>query len=124
MRLKLLILSLTLGFSSFCQLPETLVTTRSIVVMELPLVEDGDYLIRGNWKEEAKTIQKSLAVMGVDAIAYLHAGDWNASASSKETFQSFFQERAVKHLITFFKTEMAYLKCQSKISVHWGNNGE
>ena len=100
----LLIAFLSVGHLQ-AQLPETLVTARSIVVMDLPLEKEGEFLMRGNWKKDAATIQKNLALMGVDAIAYLHAGDWNASATGKATFQEFFRKRKTTHLIVFSKTQ-------------------
>lgn len=87
------------------QLPETLVTTRSIVVMDLPLAKEGEYMTRGDWQEKAKDVQRYLVLMGVDAIAYLHADDWDASPASRGTFRDFFQQRGVVHLLVFSQNE-------------------
>ncbi len=105
MRQLLLVLSIWFVSPVKAQLPQTLVTSRSIVVMDLPLTRDGEYLSRGDWQEEANTVQKNLNVMGVDAIAYLHANDWEASSTTKAAFQSFFQKREVLHLLILSKNE-------------------
>ena len=91
--------------SVLAQLPTTLVTSRSIVVMDLPLIKDDEYMTRKGWEEQAASVQRSLSVMGVDAIAYLHSDDWNASPASKSTFQSFFQKRQVVHVVILSKNK-------------------
>ncbi|MCP4456683.1 MAG: hypothetical protein GY816_01445 [Cytophagales bacterium] len=105
MRKFLLLSMLLIGFWAEAQMPETIVTSRSIVVMDLPLSKVGEYMTRNNWEQKAEEIQKYLSLMGVDAIAYLHSDDWNASPASKTTFQKFFQKRQVTHLLIFSQNE-------------------
>lgn len=105
MRTFILLLFILVVKTISAQLPATLVTSRSIVVMDLPLTKDGEYMTRRGWEEQAAFVQKNLSVMGVDAIAYLHSDDWNASPSSKSTFKSFFQKREVTHLLVLSKNE-------------------
>lgn len=111
----------------YAQLPATLVTTRSIVVMDLPLEKEGDYLTRGDWEEKANEVQKYLILMGVDAIAYLHADDWNASPTSKAIFQSFFQKRQVAYLLSISKKEDGFFELSIKdfntFSDQWETTG-
>ena len=62
-------------------------------------------MTRKGWEAKATDVQKNLSVMGVDAIAYLHSDDWNASPASRSTFRSFFQKRQVAHLLILSKNE-------------------
>lgn len=96
---------LLIGMRVDSQVPASLVQERSIVILNLPLEKSGEYLVRGSWKKEASKIQQNLGVMGIDAIAYLHADDWNASESSRETYQLFFAQRAAQHIIHISKNE-------------------
>ncbi|MEQ9231378.1 MAG: hypothetical protein RIF46_11905 [Cyclobacteriaceae bacterium] len=102
MRIAIL-LGLLIGFKATSQIPPTLVTERSIVILDLPLEKKGEFLVRGNWKEQATKIQSNLSIMGIDAIGYLHIDDWEASQSSKESYQLFFAQRMVKHRILVSK---------------------
>ena len=70
----------------FGQLPERVVQTRSLVIMDLPLVQVDGFLVRGDWEEKADFIQKNLSLIGIDAIAYMHNDDWAASPSLKDQF--------------------------------------
>jgi len=129
MRMRiLLLLSISIGCTfAQGQLPETIVTSRSLVVMDLPLEKNGEFLVRGDWHEQSETIQKNLALMGVDAIAYLHAGDWNASPTSRATFKDFFRKREVTHLMTFSKNEDDFFELSIKdfdtLSDQWKTTG-
>lgn len=105
--MRIFSLVLLILFAPFAQgqISEMLVTSRSVVLMDLSLAKEGDYLIRGDWEDKAGKVQKYLALMGVDAIAYLHADDWNASPVSKSTFQAFFQKRHAMQLFIFSQNE-------------------
>jgi len=124
----LLLLSISIWYTfAQGQLPETIVTSRSLVVMDLPLEKDDGFLIRGDWQKQSETIQENLALMGVDAIAYLHAGDWNASSTSRATFKDFFEKREVTHLMLFSKNEDGLFELSIKnfdtLSEQWKTSG-
>jgi len=104
----LLLVGIFLSHSATAQLAPTLITERSLVVMDWPLKPSGEFMVRGDWQKAAKDVQKSLGRMGVDAIAYIHAQDWNASAESNRIFREFFEKRQVKHILTVGMKEGLY----------------
>ena len=59
----------------------------------------GEFSVRGNWVAKANQVQSQLKHTGVDAIAYLHIDDWNASSSNRDAYRLFFTTRGVKNLV-------------------------
>lgn len=88
-----------LSHTAFGQIPESLVTERSVVLMDMPLEQSGEYWVRGNWQKSATEVQKNLRLMGVDAVAYLHADDWDASPTGQASYILYFTLRQVKNMI-------------------------
>lgn len=108
-RMRILtIFCLTGAFWSSAQLPETVVTDRTLVIMDLPLQKEGRYMVRGDWKSFAQEVQSKLVITGVDAIGYIHAGDWDASTASMETYRLFFATREVKNIMRIEKEGSLY----------------
>lgn len=108
------------------QLPRELVSERSLVLYDLPSVKSGDFEVRGDWQTTASDIQSSLRIVGVDAIAYLHFDDWNASPAHRESYRLFFATRGVTNVLKFSKEGNIYtlevLDLQTVKRV-WNTNG-
>ena len=102
---KLLISLILMPLGVFAQLSELLVTERSLVIMDLSLEKSGEYLIRGDWEGQAQEVQSQLKLTGVDAVAYLHNDDWEASTSSQDAYRLFFATRGVRNLIVISNEE-------------------
>ncbi len=103
---------------SWSQLPLTLITERSLVVMEWPLESSGEFQLRGDWQKVTKQVQQNLGLMGVDAIGFVHGDDWTASAESQAIFRQFFETRQVKQLIRIGQANGLYV-----LSIEpWGGN--
>lgn len=122
----LLLIGILLGHSALGQLPVTLLTDRSIVVMDWPLKPSGDFMVRGDWEKAAKDIQKSLGLIGIDAIAYVHTQDWHASRESNSLFREFFSKRQVKHVLVVGQRDGLFEVAIQPISANntvWHTNG-
>jgi len=104
----LLLVGILVGHSALAQLPATLLTERSLVVMDWPLKPSGDFMVRGDWEKVAADVQKNLGLIGIDAIAYIHIHDWQASRESNSLFRQFFGKRQVKHVLVVGLREGLY----------------
>lgn len=101
---SLLILSVFIASDLWAQIPESLVKERSLVIVNTASVKSGQYTVRADWKEMADEVQSNLGKIGVDAVAYLHADDWDASPGSQDVYRLFFATRGIKNLIRIDET--------------------
>lgn len=96
---RFLTLLLLIPFGLFGQIPETIVTDRSLVILNLPLEQSGEFLVRGDWKERASQLQQMLRTINVDAIGYLHIDDWQANQTVQLSYKLFFATRNVQNVV-------------------------
>jgi hypothetical protein len=92
-----------LFLSGLCsgQLPEKLIQTRSVVLMDLPLRNDGEYRLRDDaWKKACADLHVGFRAIGIDAIGYLHKHDWYASDFIQTAWSDFFSTRRAEQMIT------------------------
>ena len=76
-----------------------------MVIYDLSLEPQDDFLLRGEWEKQAQTIQSQFVLIGIDAIGYVHMDDWNASKGTKESYKTFFALRQVSQIIKLSDTE-------------------
>ena len=95
------------------QITEKLVAERTLVVVKFAPQKSGDYLVRGEWQTKANELQSKLKYTGVDAIAYLHSDDWNASPTNRDAYRLFFTTRGVKNLVEIVEEDRLF-----KVSVY------
>ena len=79
--------------------PESLTSERSAIVLQMPYVEKGGFETRGDWKKVAKEAHSSFRKIGVDAIIYLYKDDLTASPEITKAYTEMLQQRQIKHLV-------------------------
>lgn len=81
------------------ELPKSLTSERSLVVIDIPTQTKEGFEVRGKWQELAKKAHVMLKRIGIDAIAYVYQGDLNAGPEVSQAYLSLFEKRNVKNLI-------------------------
>ena len=87
---------LDLRYSS--NLPKSLASERSIVIVQVPDQVDGVRRV-GDWQALSEKAHKAFITMGIDVVTYLNRYDLVASPNSRKAFAAFFVDRNIQNVL-------------------------
>ncbi|MEQ8713021.1 MAG: hypothetical protein RIC80_08380 [Cyclobacteriaceae bacterium] len=79
------------------QLPETLISSRSVVMINT----GPEQLISGEWREKAIELHKFLVNVKVDPVAYFYWQDFKAGRTATANFTDMLNQRNIQNVILF-----------------------
>jgi hypothetical protein len=91
------------------QLPTTITSERSVVLVYKPLVEKRGFAYKGEWKPIVENYQKGFRQIGIDAVYALHFADLNAGPEVSGAFSEVLEQRQIKNLIFIKLDESGYI---------------
>lgn len=97
------------------QLPEDLLSTKSLVLVDVPARQTSPTL-RGDWKKLGEIIQDGFRKGGIDAVAYYHINDVYSGPEVVEAFSKKFEERELSNVIFLLKENDRYRLIITKIT--------
>ncbi|MEM9896452.1 MAG: hypothetical protein AAF789_08785 [Bacteroidota bacterium] len=89
-------------------LPDGIITDRSAVIVNVPVVSSDEYTSIGDSKPMVFKAHQAFTKMGIDPIVYINAFDLQGSAHSLQSYQSYLLQRGVKNLIFLTKKKNTY----------------
>lgn len=81
------------------QFPEELLTSRSAVLIQVPLKQKGSYDIREEWHPIAEQAHPRLRDAGIDAVAYINISDVFSGYDAIRGYAEMFSQREIKQFI-------------------------
>jgi len=89
------------------QLPEDLLSTKSLVLMKVPIKRDSPE-VRGDWKALAAEVQPGFKKSGIDAVAYYYVDDVFSGPEAVGAFAEKFEERVLDNVIFVIEEDGTY----------------
>lgn len=94
------------------QLPDDLLSTKSLVLVKVP----SNNVLRGNWKKLGEVIQERFRKGGIDAVAYYYIGDVYSGPEVVSAFSEKFEERGLSNVIFLVEENGRYELVITKIT--------
>jgi hypothetical protein len=85
-------------------IPETLLTSRSVVLVSVPLKSNNR---RGEWHEFAEKVHRYFVRLGIDAVAYYYLDDVMAGSAITKAVAENFEKRKINSIILLDKSRVA-----------------